>query len=144
MDRQRLVWLLGLVALVVVVLLARLEVNRPTPVVPANPATHSPAASDSPTPPPPGLRRLPAAATESRLIDELRNRLGEEKLREIARRSVSIEDRARENLGESEAAYARMAADWAALCQELGISEAHREAIEDEAIRQGWLSPPPR
>ena len=138
MDRRRLVWLLWLLALVGVILLVRHKVYHVTPADP------NPAVTHTPPPPAPGHREPPAAAAEPRLIDELRSRLGEEKLREIAQQSVSIEDRAREDLSESEAAYARMADEWATLCQEQGISEAERDAIEDEAIRQGWLSPPPR
>jgi len=142
MDRRRLVWLLWLLALVGVILLVSHKVYHLTPADPADPI---PAATHTPTPPAPGHSEPPAAAApEPRLIDELRSRLGEEKLREIAQQSVSIEDRAREDLSESEAAYARMADEWATLCQEQGISEAERDAIEDEAIRQGWLSPPPR
>jgi len=76
--------------------------------------------------------------TSREIIIRLRKRLTEAQLKDIARRSVEIEETARAKLGESEAGYERMAIGWARLCTEWGLNEAERDAIEDQAIRQGW------
>ncbi|MBI3272171.1 MAG: hypothetical protein HYZ53_24475 [Planctomycetes bacterium] len=104
----------------------------------------APTTADAPPAPAEGA----AGAGDARPLSEarrrvaaLRARMSEEALRELARRSVAIEDAARAELGESEEAYERMAAEWAELCKSSGITEEERQALEDEAIRASWLPP---
>ena len=76
------------------------------------------------------------------LIEGLKKRFSEAQLRSLARRSVAIEDAARDALGETEDAYARMREGWSKLCAEEKLSEDERDVLEDEAIRKGWLDAP--
>ena len=106
------------------------------------PAELAPQAAAAGAPSLPAREALPSAAAAAGTpspLKALRARFDEEALRGIALRSLAVEDEAREALGETEEAYAQMQRGWAALCQELRISEAERDALEDEALRRGWL-----
>ncbi|MDF1660593.1 MAG: hypothetical protein P1V97_02390 [Planctomycetota bacterium] len=83
----------------------------------------------------------PEAQKRLSLVKGLRARFAESDLKLMVRASLKIEKRAREDLGETDAAYEKMDADWAKLCKEKGISEAERDALEDEALRQAWIQP---
>lgn len=81
------------------------------------------------------------ADSRKQLLLALRKRFSEDQLQTIAEESVRIENEARQNHGETEAAYAAMAAGWAKLCKAKGMTEEERDALEDEAIRKEWLPP---
>lgn len=78
------------------------------------------------------------AAARRALVAGLRARFSEPQLKAIARGSVTIEAGIRAQYGDSELAYEKMAEAWAKHCEKCGISEAERDALEDEAIRKGW------
>jgi hypothetical protein len=75
------------------------------------------------------------------LIKELNKRFTDGELRSIARASLDLELRTVEDHGENDAAYALLEMEWAKLCKEKKITEAERDVIEDEALRQGWIKP---
>lgn len=102
--------------------------------------TLKPGAKNSPKDPEP-MTLSPEAQKRLDLIKDLRARFAEGDLKLMARASLKIEKRAREDLGETEAAYERMDQEWAKLCKEKGITEAERDALEDEALRQNWIQP---
>lgn len=83
----------------------------------------------------------PDAQARLELVKGLRARFEVGDLKLIARASLKIEKRAREAHGETDAAYEKMDEDWAKLCKEKGITEAERDALEDEALRQRWIQP---
>jgi hypothetical protein len=75
------------------------------------------------------------------LVKGLRERFTDGDLRTIARASLAIETRVRQEKGENDAAYAMMDLQWAKLCKEKKITEEERDALEDEAIRKAWIKP---
>ena len=115
--------------------------GSPSPRSPAKPRLTT-LVSSVPTATPAAVSREERAMRRQSLIEGLKKRFSEAQLRSLARRSVAIEDAARDALGETEDAYARMREGWSKLCAEEKLSEDERDVLEDEAIRKGWLDAP--
>ncbi|MBI5366490.1 MAG: hypothetical protein HZA54_05605 [Planctomycetes bacterium] len=110
---------------------------------PAAGTGRAPALAPAPGDPPrPSAAPVEVPTPESRrLAAALRRRFPEAELKAMAQQSVAAEDAARAEHGETEEAYAAMQAAWAELCKAKGITEEERQALEDEAIRSGWIAP---
>lgn len=93
--------------------------------------------SDPPLPPAdPREKQARAQAVKT-----LEARIGRDRMKELAQQLEEQEFELRERLGENEAFFEALEQAQAAFCQAHALTEVERDALEDEAIRAGWLRP---
>lgn len=80
-----------------------------------------------------------ARAERAEALRALQARFNEEQLKDLAQASEELEAKMRNEFGEAPELYEALAKAWAEHCAQHKITEVERDALEDEALRRGWL-----